>query len=597
MSESGTVDTESAIDVEAQRIAVEEFLRGLLDAFDRSDATVAVTVVEEDTLEAAIDGAELGVLVGQKGVTLQSLQELVRSMVQRRFVGQAHARVRVDVAGYRERRRIALERFTIEIAKGVLDSGVAKALDPMSAADRKVVHDSVNAIDGVETVSEGEDDRPPCGDPRRARDSLHNRSVAARVRHYGAPSSRLAPSHACPLPTSSARRSTPMTIDPTSPTASDDAVLAILRRSQEQHFLGPGPVDRPGRPRAGLRRHGRPAGAGPVPRPRQRRRRAGPGPGGAGVARRVGRAPRRHPEALRVPEGGGRRAGPGGPGAGAPGPGRGCRPGCDPAGGVRRGRGQVVRPAGGDRRVCGAVPASRAAAWWSASRPGPRTRRPTSRWHHVPRAGRRRDFGRSAWWSARPGRRRSTSSRSSRRRPARTSSPAGSASPRSARCSDDVVVHGVLGPVPRGTPPPTSGLLAVRRRATFHVEQPGVWRHVPVRRCSTWNRHAMEPGSPRRRVPRGNDLRGARLTMFHVELATAQVGAAPESAPDVEQRSTWNTSAGTRRVLRNVPRGTHLRGRNGVSPRWRRCSTWNPCRGDADPAGVRRSTWNARGAR
>jgi spoIIIJ-associated protein len=146
-----------AIDIEAQRIAVEEFLRGLLDAFGRPDATVVVTVVEEDTLEAAVDGSELGVLVGQKGVTLQSLQELVRSMVQRRFVGQAHARVRVDVAGYRERRRIALERFTIDVAKGVLESGVAKSLDPMGAADRKVVHDSVNAIDGVETVSEGED--------------------------------------------------------------------------------------------------------------------------------------------------------------------------------------------------------------------------------------------------------------------------------------------------------------------------------------------------------------------------------------------------------------------------------------------------------
>lgn len=154
---STTVDAETAIDIEAQRIAVEEFLRGLLDAFGRSDATVAVTAVDEETLEAAVDGAELGVLVGQKGVTLQSLQELVRSMVQRRFVGQAHARVRVDVAGYRERRRIALERFTIEVAKGVLESGVAKALDPMGAADRKVVHDSVNVIDGVETVSEGQD--------------------------------------------------------------------------------------------------------------------------------------------------------------------------------------------------------------------------------------------------------------------------------------------------------------------------------------------------------------------------------------------------------------------------------------------------------
>jgi spoIIIJ-associated protein len=154
---STTVDAETAIDIEAQRIAVEEFLRGLLDAFGRPDATVAVTVVEDDTLEAAVDGSELGVLVGQKGVTLQSLQELVRSMVQRRFVGQAHARVRVDVAGYRERRRIALERFTIDVAQGVLESGVAKALDPMGAADRKVVHDSVNGIEGVETVSEGED--------------------------------------------------------------------------------------------------------------------------------------------------------------------------------------------------------------------------------------------------------------------------------------------------------------------------------------------------------------------------------------------------------------------------------------------------------
>jgi spoIIIJ-associated protein len=147
----------TTIDIEAQRAAVEEFLRGLLDAFGRSDATVTATVADEETVEAAVDGESLGVLVGQKGVTLQSLQELVRSMVQRRFVGQTHARVRVDVAGYRERRRAALERFTVDIAATVKESGIAKALDPMGAADRKVIHDAVNAIDGVETVSEGQD--------------------------------------------------------------------------------------------------------------------------------------------------------------------------------------------------------------------------------------------------------------------------------------------------------------------------------------------------------------------------------------------------------------------------------------------------------
>jgi spoIIIJ-associated protein len=145
------------MDLDAQRAAVETFLTDMMNAFGRSDATVTVTVAEDEALEAAVEGSELGLLVGQKGVTLQAVQELVRSMVQRQFVGQAHARVRVDVAGYRARRKEALARFATGIAESVKESGVAKALDPMGSADRKVVHDTVNEIDGVVTVSEGED--------------------------------------------------------------------------------------------------------------------------------------------------------------------------------------------------------------------------------------------------------------------------------------------------------------------------------------------------------------------------------------------------------------------------------------------------------
>lgn len=154
-SERSEVDE---LDLEAQRAAVEGFLTDLVAAFGRDDATVAVTVSEDDqALEATVEGPELGLLVGQKGVTLQAVQELVRSMVQRRFVGQSHARVRVDVAGYRARRKEALERFAASVAESVKETGVAKALDPMGSADRKVVHDAVNEIDGVETISEGED--------------------------------------------------------------------------------------------------------------------------------------------------------------------------------------------------------------------------------------------------------------------------------------------------------------------------------------------------------------------------------------------------------------------------------------------------------
>jgi len=145
------------LDLEGQQAAVEGFLEDLMAAFGRPDATVAIAVGEDQALEASVDGPELGLLVGQKGVTLQAIQELVRSMVQRQFVGQSHARVRVDVAGYRARRKEALERFARGVAESVKESGVAKALDPMSSADRKVVHDAVNEIDGVVTVSEGED--------------------------------------------------------------------------------------------------------------------------------------------------------------------------------------------------------------------------------------------------------------------------------------------------------------------------------------------------------------------------------------------------------------------------------------------------------
>ena len=149
--------TATDVDIEGQRQAVETFLTELLGSFGRPDATVAVTVAEDEAIEASVDGPELGLLVGHKGVALQAVQELARSVVQRQFVGQTHARIRVDIAGYRARRKEALERFARHVAETVKTSGVAKALDPMSSADRKVVHDVVNEVEGVSTVSEGED--------------------------------------------------------------------------------------------------------------------------------------------------------------------------------------------------------------------------------------------------------------------------------------------------------------------------------------------------------------------------------------------------------------------------------------------------------
>jgi spoIIIJ-associated protein len=142
------------VDLEATSEALREFLEGLVEAFGVT-ATVTVEQADEGVLEAAIDGEDLGLLVGPKGQTVDALQDLARSAVPH----DGATRIRVDVAGYRERRREALARFATGIAESVLESGKPTALEPMSAADRKVVHDTVNAIGGVRTTSEGEDPR------------------------------------------------------------------------------------------------------------------------------------------------------------------------------------------------------------------------------------------------------------------------------------------------------------------------------------------------------------------------------------------------------------------------------------------------------
>ncbi|MBA3653782.1 MAG: Jag N-terminal domain-containing protein [Actinobacteria bacterium] len=134
-----------------------EFLVGLVAKFDPA-ATVEVETVDDDTLRLAVRGGELGLLIGPKGQTLQAIQELVRTVVQRHTTSREGWLV-VDVAEYRQKRTAALEKFAQNVATQVLQTGQSTALEPMSPADRKVVHDAVNAIDGVTTTSEGEDPR------------------------------------------------------------------------------------------------------------------------------------------------------------------------------------------------------------------------------------------------------------------------------------------------------------------------------------------------------------------------------------------------------------------------------------------------------
>jgi spoIIIJ-associated protein len=150
-------DRQVEVALEEQAAVAKDFLDGLVAEIGLP-ADVAVGPVDDDTVELAIDGQDLGVLIGQRGSTLLALQDLTRTVVQRR-TGASNGRLLVDVAGYRRKRQEALARFAHQVAAQVKSEGRSKALEPMSAADRKVVHDTVNAIEGVSTTSEGEEPR------------------------------------------------------------------------------------------------------------------------------------------------------------------------------------------------------------------------------------------------------------------------------------------------------------------------------------------------------------------------------------------------------------------------------------------------------
>ena len=130
-----------------------EFLEGLLGAMGL-EAEVASSI-EEGTAFLDVSGEGLGGLIGRRGQTLDALQELARTAVQRKL--RARIRLLVDVEGYRARRRASLAEYAREMATRAKERGTEIELEPMSAYERKIVHQAVSEIDGASSFSEGEE--------------------------------------------------------------------------------------------------------------------------------------------------------------------------------------------------------------------------------------------------------------------------------------------------------------------------------------------------------------------------------------------------------------------------------------------------------
>lgn len=134
---------------------LETFLSGLTDAFG-FEGPVSVASDDDEGLIASVEGRH-GLMVGPKGRTLDAIQELARVSAQR--TTPSSIRIKVDVGGYREMRKEALCKFALEAADDALGDGKERSLEPMSSADRKIVHDALSEVANIETRSAGTDPR------------------------------------------------------------------------------------------------------------------------------------------------------------------------------------------------------------------------------------------------------------------------------------------------------------------------------------------------------------------------------------------------------------------------------------------------------
>jgi spoIIIJ-associated protein len=151
-----TIDAETVEEAPGPEGEAPTLVRELLERITSSlGLRCRIDLAEENgTIVASCAGVDLGRLIGKHGHTIDAIQYVVNAIVSRRL-GEERRPVVVDAAGYRARRRTALTSLAQRCARRALETGEPVHLEPMSAVERKVVHECLKDESGVETRSEG----------------------------------------------------------------------------------------------------------------------------------------------------------------------------------------------------------------------------------------------------------------------------------------------------------------------------------------------------------------------------------------------------------------------------------------------------------
>lgn len=142
--------------VEPQTIETcEKFIYDVMNAMGMDDVKVTSVVDEEGALSINMEGSNMGILIGKRGQTLDSLQYLTNRVANKMQDG--YVRVKLDTEDYRRRRKETLENLAKNIASKVKRTRKTVSLEPMNPYERRIIHSALQSDPAVSTHSEGEE--------------------------------------------------------------------------------------------------------------------------------------------------------------------------------------------------------------------------------------------------------------------------------------------------------------------------------------------------------------------------------------------------------------------------------------------------------
>lgn len=152
-------ESEEELSIEEKHAIATKEIRELLEAvlvnFKLDEVNTLTVESDGERIQASIDGEDCGILIGRKGETLRSLQYLCSLVANRTTKSRMH--VSLDIGAYKSKRQDNVASLALRTAERAVRSGQAFELTPMSAAERRVVHEALQDYPGITTYSEGDE--------------------------------------------------------------------------------------------------------------------------------------------------------------------------------------------------------------------------------------------------------------------------------------------------------------------------------------------------------------------------------------------------------------------------------------------------------